>query len=505
MLRRPCCGLAAGVLFGILIAAYGGAPLLFAALALGTAGAVIATALAKRGKWNARRRGPAIFLRAMLLSAGMLAGFARYGQEQERVAEYAPFLRDGGSVLLQGTLREKQFKNDQFVYELGSCAMRSRQGDGPARCGSVLVYFDSDEASIGETLVISGKVKTWDRAANEGNFDASAYYGARGIGFSMRDAEILERRGRISLVLEGLYMVRLGLRGIYERAMGEEEAGILSAMALGDKDLLGDESKRLYQAGGISHVMAVSGLHVSVVGMTLYGLLRRAVGGLPACVIAGLAALCYGAMTGMGTSVTRAVMMFALMLLAQPAGRSYDTLNALGAAAAAILLGSPTLYRDAGFQLSFVAVCGIVIAGGAVSFAGERLGGVKDRVYAGAAVWLSTLPLVAWHYFEIPSYAVLVNLALVPMMGALLSLGLLGGFAGFISGRLSAALLFPCRLMIRLQLAVCGLCERLPGAVVVVGRPSPFRVALYYALLAAIALSFSRERKMEDAKAWEKG
>ena len=128
----------------------------------------------------------------------------------------------------------------------------------------------------------------------------------------------------------------------------------MATMVIGDKTLLDEETKRLYQTAGLSHIMAISGLHISVIGMTLYHFLRKR--GLPFGVsglCAGVLLYGYGTMVGMGVSVQRAVGMFVLLLLAQTIGRSYDSLNALGLMALVLLWKNPYLLWDAGFQFSF--------------------------------------------------------------------------------------------------------------------------------------------------------
>ena len=192
-------------------------------------------------------------------------------------------------------------------------------------------------------------------------------------------------------------------------------------MVVGDREFLDAETKRLYQIGGLSHILAISGLHISVIGMALYRMLKKA--GLPF----GMAALAaagvmygYGGMAGWGVSVRRAVLMFLLFLGAQDIGRSYDTFCALAFAAVALLWKNPCLFWDAGFRFSFVAILGVVWVGQSISYEKKGIGALRGKIFAASAVWFTTLPLVAWYFYEIPVYAVFVNLLMLPMMGVLL-------------------------------------------------------------------------------------
>ena len=110
----------------------------------------------------------------------------------------------------------------------------------------------------------------------------------------------------------------------------------------------------------MAHLLAISGLHVSIFGMTLYRLFRKA--GLPfwaAGVPSMLLVLSYGVLTGMSTSTARAVIMFLLSVTADIFGKSYDMLTALACAALFLLVEQPLYARSASFLLSFGAVLGI--------------------------------------------------------------------------------------------------------------------------------------------------
>lgn len=161
---------------------------------------------------------------------------------------------------------------------------------------------------------------------------------------------------------EALWQLGQRIKEVYLKTMGERDAGILATMVVGDREFLDAETKRLYQIGGLSHILAISGLHISVIGMALYRMLKKA--GLPF----GMAALAaagvmygYGGMAGWGVSVRRAVLMFLLFLGAQVSGRSYDTFCALAFAAVALLWKIPACSGtpDSAFPLlQSLASCG---------------------------------------------------------------------------------------------------------------------------------------------------
>lgn len=495
MFRRPFCGMALSFLLGILLAAYWD-EWIWLGLLLAVAGAaVVALVLRKRR----------LVLRILLCVLMFGGGIWRYQEEQVFRAAYQPYLSEGMQLTVQGKLTDKQFKNNQYIYELSACIIMPGQNEHEemeaVSCNHILVYSDSDVSSIGEILVLDGTVKLWESAVNEGNFDAKFYYESCKIDFAITDATIWGAYGDRDPIGEGLWELKLKLKDIYRSTMSEETCGVMTTMVLGDKELLDAEIKQLYQVGGLSHIMAISGLHISVIGMTLYRILRKSGSGFGAAgICAGVLMCLYGTMVGMGTSVQRALFMFLLQLLAAKIGRSYDTLNSLGMAAVFLLWENPYLLWNAGFQFSFAAIIGVAWVGRSGDFAGLPWEKKWDKLYVSVAIQLTTLPLVAWYYYEIPLYAIVMNLLILPMMGLLLGLGILGGFGGLIATVLAEVFLYPCQKLLELNEWLCSICAKLPGAMWITGRPEIGQVLFYYGMLTILTMwAYQKKRKRQEA------
>ena len=138
----------------------------------------------------------------------------------------------------------------------------------------------------------------------------------------------------------------------------------MSAILLGDKSGLDEEMKKLYQKNGIGHLLAISGLHMSFIGMGIYGIFRRiGVSFVPAGILGGAILSLYTMMIGAGVSSIRALIMFLVRIGADMTGRDYDLPTSLGLAAAVICAWQPLYVTDAGFQLSFGAILGIWLLG----------------------------------------------------------------------------------------------------------------------------------------------
>ena len=260
------------------------------------------------------------------------------------------------------------------------------------------------------------------------------------------------------------------------------------------------EIYELYRKNGISHVLAISGLHVSILGLGLWKALRRCGFGFAAAGgAAGAFLFCYGLMTGFGPSVVRAAAMCGLSFLAAFLGRTYDLMSALCIPALALLWSRPCLLTQASFQLSF-------LAAGAVAFPGGFLirrfkaRGLFQTLLVSASIQAATAPAVLYHSFELPLYGIFLNLLVIPLMTYVVVSGLLGLAASLFSMKAGAALLGGAHYILGLYKAMGEGTQRLPGASLVVGRPSLAAMVLFLAgaflgiLLASRILEQRRSR-----------
>ena len=151
----------------------------------------------------------------------------------------------------------------------------------------------------------------------------------------------------------------------------------------------------LYRLGGVSHILAISGLHITLLGVGFYQLLRKLRLPLRASgLLAALFLIAYAILTGGSVATLRALIMFLLYLLSKAAFRVYDVPTALAVAAILLLLENPLYLFYAGFQLSFTAVLALA------AFPGH------GRFFSGLILYLITVPFTLWHYFSLPLYGV---------------------------------------------------------------------------------------------------
>ena len=405
-------------------------------------------------------------------------------------------------IRLTGKITQKETKKQDYGESVTVCLSDlSYEELG----GRLLCYLAEGqrEPKLGSYVEIEGRLKCFERASNPGQFDAALYYQISGISYRLDQAKITKTTTEYNRIGETLWQIRKHLSGILSLRLPEKEAALMQTILLGEKGSLDSEIKELYQRSGIAHILAISGLHVSVLGMGLYRLLRKI--GVPvkgAALLSMLLLLFYGAMTGFSVSAMRAILMFGLRMLGEMLQRTYDMLTAIAAAAALLLAGQPLFLKSASFVFSFGCVLGLCVVHPALTMPAAvpqqpkrriKWQEILQRLLAPPAMMAVTLPMYLWFYYQIPPYSMLLNLLVIPLMSYLMAAGLLLLLVNPLPlpiWRIAAALIVG---VFRIYERACRMCEGLPGAVLNLGKPAVWQLLVYLACLLAVILIRHRQ------------
>lgn len=266
----------------------------------------------------------------------------------------------GGSVMICGQIYRAETGTDYQALYL--CSNSIQYQKDIFQESKIILYTDSEEQfHIGNKVEARGEVSFYQDARNPGNFDQKRYYQIQDIHGMMWGEEIRIADAGIWRWRDRLAALRRYWGEVLKNALGEEDGAAMGAMLLGEKSGMDSELKSLYQVNGIGHVLAISGLHLSFIGIGMYKLLRRLTGSYPIGGIFGILFLMmYILMIGFTVSAVRALVMFLFRVGADMAGRHYDAPTALSAAAVVVLVWRPLSLYDGGFWLSFGAVFAIL-------------------------------------------------------------------------------------------------------------------------------------------------
>ncbi|MCC8081156.1 MAG: ComEC/Rec2 family competence protein, partial [Lachnospiraceae bacterium] len=429
----------------------------------------------------------------------------------------------GVDTELTGVIYQKEIKSNTYLYYLRT------------QYKTILIYFDSDEIPIGSVVAARGELESFSHATNEGVFDLAGYYQYQNISFRMFADEVTPTDVPGRSFRECLYQLQKHVSDVFSSELNARDAGVLATLVTGNKGLLDQEVKELYQDAGISHILAISGLHISVLGLGVFRFLRRIRCSYPVSAIVGsTVVVCFVIMSGMGVSSRRALIMYLLLMGAEVMGRAYDSLNALSIATLILLIQNPMNLYQSGFQFSFLAMGAIVLSsqvtrklreergsvcsrvrifakrGGVFSrmeFSGKKgvcsvpqdceaelttarrfMQGLAERLQSGAFLQLFLLPLTAWIYYEVPMYALFLNMLVLPLCSWLLGAGLLGGLLGLYFTQISKCILILCHFILLLYEKSIAVVNYLPFSQVITGKPSAWMLLLYYVLLVGACL-----------------
>ena len=428
----------------------------------------------------------------LLLSAFLLGIFYMHKETSFRNA-YMSKLTDGSRITVWGELIKLESVEYGNRGILSDCYIDF--GEGVVPCNDIMVYTSNDQYRLGQIYKITGKVNMFSNARNEGNFDALLYYQSLKIGFAV-DEEVYEvLREEKTAWKECLWSLKERVMEVYASCMNAKAAGFYQTMVLGDKTDLETTLKDLFLIGGISHILAISGLHVSILGRGMYRILRRSglgfgISGL----CGGIVLLFYCFMVGSSASTVRAVGMMLLFFLAQWMGRSYDMLNALGGMVLFLLWENPFLIENSGFWFSVTALIGVGVVGQELSKRPMEESEDKrkqkpivtfDGLWMSLGITLTTLPVTALSYYEVPMYSVFVNFVVLPLLTPVFGLAVVGGLLGVfgISQGVLEILFAPCQWLLTFYEWVCDAVSKLPYATVICGKPESWQVVVYYMLL----------------------
>lgn len=390
-----------------------------------------------------------------------------------------PEIPSGEQLTITGTVTKREQTEEKQAYYLKNCFTDREHSEF-----SVLAYTQKgDSYPIGSEISLYGTIYQLKEGENPGQFDARSYYQSQGILYTFQTEAVLSCQGE-SKLLEGIASLReyLGERllEIYE----ERDAGILKAVLLGDKSSLREEDELLYQKNGISHLLAISGLHISMIGISLYRFLRKCcLNFLEAGIPSGILLLLYGCMTGFGVSTVRAVCMFLVLIFGDILGRTYDMASAMALAALILLLRNPLQAYQAGFLLSFGAVAGICVVSPVLQSVLGTERKWQQTVLVSASLMLVTYPVSVHFFYEYSLYSMLLNFIVIPCMPLVMGFGGAGMFLGCFFQKAGGLLGLPAHWTLSFYEFLGEWIVTWPNAVLCLGREAKWQLILYYVLL----------------------
>jgi competence protein ComEC len=459
-------------------------------------------------------------------------------------------IKEGKTTSVEGKLYSPpQVLEDRTFYLLEVESIETETGtkkvSGRAR---IAIYKPHDLLQAGDKVRFAKvRLKIPRNFKNPGRFDYRSYLNSKGIHLigNVSDPETLVRLGQFNLPFYYAFpqQLREQMLASLSQLFPEDEGKLLQAMVFGMKDSLSPEIKEAYIATGLAHLTAVSGLHIGFVASTFYFLFtplvfyllyqfkpdsaRAGHSGKHTAFLCLIPVLLYMIVVGAKVSSLRAGIMISAFLIAIIINRKNSLFNAFLSAAFFILLWKPESLIDPGFQLSFLAVAGILwvihllteMGDDPLSKLGEppwhqKLLGkeshsieskpIKSRlkkIFIGSAlisftVTLATLPVLLFNFNRISLVGAFLNLFLVPLAALLIPGVLLVTCIGVVSQSLAMLPAIPFLYLTKLFLIIPQFVAGFPWASIYLATPPAIWVVFYFAVL--LSAGYALLHKVRD-------
>jgi competence protein ComEC len=304
----------------------------------------------------------------------------------------------------------------------------------------IILYFQKDTLvktlKHGQKILFHAPVVIPYSPQNPRQFNYKKHLASKGIyyqAYIKRDAFlVLDEPPRKNL---SYYMKELRyaiLNRLYSFQMQEEVTGIAAALLTGYKEELDPDTKASFSRVGTMHILAVSGLHVGIVYLMVSGMLfflnKNLSGRLTRLLITLLFLWFYVIFTGMSPSVLRAGIMFSLISIGQTLFYKTNIYNTIFLSAFILLIADPGNLYNVGFQLSYLAVLGIVFFYPAMNNWITSRYWIINKVWAltcvSLAAQIATTPISLYHFGQFPTSFLIANLAVVPLAGIIIYTGI---------------------------------------------------------------------------------
>ena len=369
--------------------------------------------------------------------------------------------------------------------------------------GKMIIYYPKSlKLNYGDEIIVNGTPATIPPPANPYEFNYQHYLKYQNITHQHFVAEpqhiMIIAEGKGWHVYSKILQLRTYSTKLFKNYIGDkQEYSVAMAMVLGVKDEVDNEMVRAYGATGAMHVLAVSGLHVGIVFgfmLMVFGQIRRFRYGRIAFAIINLLVLwTYALLTGFSPSALRATIMFSTIILAKTFQRQTSIYNSIFLAAFVILTYDPFMIFSIGFQLSFLAVTGIVYLTPKFYQVLEIQNKWIDKIWmlicVSFSAQIATLPITVLHFHQAPVYFWAVNLVVIPAAFIILISGLMmiifGNFA-WVAYWLGEGIALVISIMNKIIFTV----ESLPGSAIFPLHITPIQALIGYLTLILILMFF---------------
>lgn len=369
------------------------------------------------------------------------------------------------------------------------------------------VKKEKETLNYGDKIIVKGNFEEANTARNEGGFDYKQYLKSKNIygivAVDKKDIETINKNnvGVIDLLAN---KVRNSMKRKIEQNLPNETNELLSGMLIGEKSNLQKEIQEDFRDSSLSHVLAISGMHVSyvMIGIT-FVINKLKFSKKMSKIVTILILLFFIILTGKTASVTRACFMSSYIILASLLHKKAHVLGSISISLLIILIINPYFILDIGLQLSYGGTIGIVLIYPILKKYKKKkedktgrikkvLYKIKDKIIDTILITISAnlviFPIVLFHYNIMSFTFIISNLLISPIIGIIIILGFLSVFSSYIVSPISKVMFFFLQILLSVLAQIAHFCAGLPLSKVYFPTPKIYVIIIYYLFLIYIIL-----------------
>lgn len=343
---------------------------------------------------------------------------------------------------------------------------------------------DIPSIKYGDSLYIEGEFKQPEEARNYKGYNYKQYLKTKKIigTVELEKVKILKSSNG-----SFIHNIQKYIRDTINGTLTDEEGNLLLAILLGDKDKLSEDIQESFKTSNLSHMLAVSGAHVSyiILGLT-YVLQNSIIGKKNGKIVCIIFLLAFMAITNFTTSVTRACIMAILTLLSSIIYRKSDVYTNISVAALITLIFNPYSLLDLGFQLSYGGTIGIIIFIKRIQEKKSNskvINYIKQMALVSIYANIIIIPIMMYHFNTVSFTFIISNIMASPILGIIVITGFLFIIASITVKPLTRLIAIFIKPILSILIKISQICSKLPFSNILVVTPYMFNVISYYAII----------------------
>ena len=357
----------------------------------------------------------------------------------------------------------------------------------------------------GDKVLIYGKLEDASVARNEGGFNYKEYLKIKGIykTINIKKTDIkLIKENNLNIIDRTINNIRVKMKDSAMNILPEKEANFIISILIGDKLNLDEDIKKDFRNSNLSHILAVSGMHVSYVIMGIgFVICKLKVGKKKEKITTIIVLIFFMLLTGSSPSVERACIMSIYMIVGSLLYKRTKVINSLSFSCVFILITNPYALFDIGFQLSFGGTIGIIFLYPILknclkikqdNMVKKIISKITDIMFVTMSANIVIFPIILYHFNTISTVFLISNVLVSPLVGIIILLGFVSTFFYYIFFPVSKIIAIILKLLIDILLNIANVLGNLPFSNIYFVTPKIYMIMIYYLIILYIILSNSK-------------